>query len=116
MRGFPEATAAGALDTGGMKVSYGVRWRAVGPQLTGRLSVGPSSVTLVAVDGEGVESRDVPFAEILELDEGESSLTLVLRDGERIEVETTVDRLILADLAGKVPISAQHEWHPGLGL
>ena len=121
-RALPEAGAGGGSDTGGMKVSYGVRWRSLGPRRAGRLSVGDRSLHLVALDVDGVEEREVPFEEILEIDfcRPDRVLTVLLRSGEKIEMQTTVDRWIFDELAGKVTIagapSGQHEWHPGLGL
>ena len=121
-RALPEAGAGGGSDTGGMKVSYGVRWRTLGPRRAGRLSVGDRSLHLVALDVDGVEERELPFEEILEIDfcRPDRVLTVLLRSGEKIEMQTTVDRWIFDELAGKVTIagapSGQHEWHPGLGL
>jgi hypothetical protein len=121
-RPVPEAGASSGADTGGMKVSYGVRWRALGPRRAGRLSVGDRSLRLVALDIDGVEVREVPFEEIREIDfcRPDRVLTMLLRSGETIEMQTTVDRWIFDELAGKVTVtgvpSEQHEWHPGLGL
>jgi hypothetical protein len=105
-----------------MKVSYGVRWRVLGPRQAGRLFVDARSLRLVAVDGNGVEAREIPFDEIREIDfcRPDRLLAVLLRSGEVVEIQTTVDRWIFDELAGKVPIAGSpveaHEWHPGLGL
>ena len=117
LRPVPEAGAAGGPDTKGMKVSYGVRWRALGPRQSGRLFVGPASLRLVALDGNGVEEREVAFEEIREIDfcRPDHVLGVILRSGETIEIQTAVERWIFDELAGKIPL-VSHEWHPGLGL
>ena len=121
-RPVPEAGAACGSDTGGMKVSYGVRWRVLGPRRAGRLSVGAGSLRLVALDEGGVDVLEIPFDEICKIDfcRPDRVLTVVLRSGETIEIQTTVDRWIFEELSGKVAIagapSEHHEWHPGLGL
>jgi hypothetical protein len=95
-----------------MKVSYGVTWRATGPRHAGRLSVGTSSVTLISDEG----AREIAFDRIAEVEAGDGRLVFVLEGGETVELDTTVDRWILEDLDGKVPIASAHGWHPGFGL
>lgn len=122
LRPVPEAGAAGGGDTGGMQVSYDVRWRVLGPRQAGRLCVGARSIRLVALGGDGVSARDIPFDDIREIDfcRPDHVLAMRLRSGETIEIETTVERWIFDALAAKVgparSLSEEHEPHPGLGL
>jgi hypothetical protein len=118
-RPLPEAKGGGAGKTDGMKVSYGIRWRAVGPEQAGRLSVGDDSLKLV--DGYDLQDREIPFDEIRDIavhgpGDGPGRLDVSLVTGETIECETSVARSIVDALAGKVPVVEEHELHPGLGL
>jgi hypothetical protein len=131
LRPAPEAQAGAAKDTSGMKVSYGVVWRVLGPRRTGRLRVGANELKLVAANGDGVCMLEIPFDEIERVElvrrkAGEERATVVARlhDGETVEIETTVARWIVDDLSGMVPVAGPAEaeadelpeWHPGLGL
>jgi hypothetical protein len=118
-RPVPEAERGGAAETDSMKVSYGIRWRAIGPELAGRLSVGDESLRLV--DAYDLHDREIPFDEIREIavhgpGDGLVRLDVSLVTGETIECETSVARWIVDALAGKVSIVEEHELHPGLGL
>ena len=118
-RPLPEAKRGGPVDTGGMKVSYGIRWRAVGREQTGRLSVGESGLELVDAYDPGV--REIPYDEIREIavhetGDGLARLDVWLVDGGRIECETSVASWIIDALEGRAPVVAEHELHAGLGL
>jgi hypothetical protein len=102
-----------------MKLSYGIRWRAVGPEEVGRLTVGEESLRLL--DASHLEAREIRFDEIREIalhgpGDGLTRLEISLVAGGAIECETSVARWILDALAGRVPVVEEHELHPGLGL
>jgi hypothetical protein len=118
-RPVPEAEPSGTVDTGGMKVSYGIRWRVVSREQSGRLSVGESGLAIVDAYDAGV--REIPYDEILEIavhetGEGLARLDVWLVDGGRIECETSVASWILDALEGRAPVVEEHELHAGLGL
>jgi hypothetical protein len=118
-RPVPEAERDGPVDTGGMKVSYGISWRAVGREQSGRLSVSPSGLALVDAYDAGV--REIPYDEIREIavhetGDGLARLDVRLVDGGKIECETSVANWILDALEGRAPVVEEHELHAGLGL
>jgi hypothetical protein len=102
-----------------MKVSYGIRWRAVGREHSGRLSVGERGLALV--DAYDPVMREIAYDEIREIavhetDDGLVRLDVRLVDGGSLECETSVARWILDALAGRAPVVEEHELHAGLGL
>ena len=118
-RPVPEAELNGRPDTGGMKVSYGIRWRTVGREQSGRLSVSERGLALV--DAYDDEVREIRYDEIREIavhetGDGLARLDVWLVDGGRIECETSVASWILDALEGRAPVVAEHELHAGLGL
>jgi hypothetical protein len=115
----PEAKRGEQADTDDMKVSYGIRWRAVDRERSGRLSVAETGLTFV--DGNDLEAREIPYDEIREIavygpEDGLARLEVWLVSGGMIECETLVARWLLEALAGEVPIVEGHELHAGLGL
>ena len=102
-----------------MKVSYGIRWRVVGRQQSGRLSVGDRGLALV--DAYDPDVLEIPYDEIRDIavhetDDGLARLDVLLVDGGRIECETSVANWILDALEGRAPVVEEHELHAGLGL
>jgi hypothetical protein len=102
-----------------MKLSYGIRWREVGPERVGRLTVGLESLRLV--DASHCEAHEIRFDEIREIalhgpGDGLTRLEVSLVAGGTIECETSVARWIVDALTGRVPVVEEHELHPGLGL
>ena len=88
-----------------MEIAYGVRWTDALGQLEGRLTVGPQSLRLMALKGEQVPLREIPFDAIsgLEVTSAEGSsdrpvLVFHLSANGRVEVESAVGEWILGDL------------------
>jgi hypothetical protein len=101
------------VHPGRVKASYSVTWRgSEGGSRPARLTVEPTSVVLTTI--EPAARHEIPLDEIVAVelrppaDEGSPSLAFESRSGDIIELETPVDRWIVADLL-------EHLFAHGLG-
>ena len=94
-----------------MNVSYGVRWREHDVDLPCRLVVAPDSIRLVALEEESDVIRELPFDEIRaisvhpsEAGPGHAIVVLESAVGGYVEIESAVDRWLVAELVHKVAV------------